>query len=199
MSGLRALVIRAAEGTFLICLLCEHNLSRLVARSDEGVRQALREPLRLREWVTAPAGEQVASALISLLTSEHLTATGATPSHCPISTYIETSLATLKFLTIPSCLKARHNRAARYRAPFSYAVAAGGIAEDLFDRLALSCPAYFKEGNKISYEASGLLQRAEAASTAAEKDHLTRAALKLMLKVCCRLGPARIKHLASSP
>ena len=62
-----------------------------------------------------------------------------------------------------------------------------------------SCPAYFKEDDKIFYEASGLLQRGEAANAAAEKDHLTRAALKLMLKVRCQLRPALMKHLASSP
>ena len=68
---------RAAEGTFLIRLLSEHNLGRLALRSDEGIRRALREQLRLREWVCSQAGEAVASGLISLLISEHLTATGA--------------------------------------------------------------------------------------------------------------------------
>ena len=61
---------------------------------------------------------------------------------------------------------------------------AGGTTEDLSARLAQSCPAYFKEDDMIFYEASGLLQRAEAATAAAEKDHLTRSALKLMMKVC---------------
>ena len=103
------------------------------------------------------------------------------------------------FLAIPSCLEARHKSALRYRAPFSNAVAAGGVTEDLSARLAQSCPAYFKEDDKIFYDASGLLQRAEAASAAAEKDHLTRAALKLMLKVRCQLESALLKHLASSP
>ena len=60
---------------------------------------------------------------------------------------------------------------------------AGGVTEDLSAQLAQSCPAYFKEDDKIFYEASGLLQRAEAAMAAAEKDHLTRSALKLMMKV----------------
>ena len=60
---------------------------------------------------------------------------------------------------------------------------AGGVTEDLSAQLAQSCPAYFKEDDKIFYEASGLLQRAEAATAAAEKDHLTRSALKLMMKV----------------
>lgn len=59
----------------------------------------------------------------------------------------------------------------------------GGTTEDLSASLAQSCPAYFKEDDKIFYEASGLLQRAEAATAAAEKDHLTRLALKLMMKV----------------
>ena len=103
------------------------------------------------------------------------------------------------FLAIPSCLEARHKSAPRYRAPFSNAVAAGGVTEDLSARLAQSCPAYFKEDDKIFYEASGLLQRAEAASAAAEKDHLFRTALKLMLKVRCQLESALMKHLASSP
>ena len=57
------------------------------------------------------------------------------------------------------------------------------MTEDLSARLAQSCPSYFKEDDKIFYEASSLLQRAEAATAAAEKDHLTRQALKLMMKV----------------
>ena len=80
VSGLRALVTRAAEGTFLIRLLSEHNLGRLAARSDEHIRCALREPLRLRDWVCSASGEAAASGLISLLISEHLTASGA---RCP--------------------------------------------------------------------------------------------------------------------
>ena len=84
VSGLRALVTRAAEGTFLIRLLSEHNLGRLALRSDEGVRRTLREQLRLREWVCSQAGEAVASGLISLLISEHLTATGALTSALPV-------------------------------------------------------------------------------------------------------------------
>ena len=60
---------------------------------------------------------------------------------------------------------------------------AGGTTEDLSAQLAQRCPAYFKEDDKLFYEASGLLQRAEAATAAAEKDHLTHSALKLMMKV----------------
>ncbi len=76
VSGLRALVTRAAEGTFLIRLLFEHNLGRLTMRSDESIRRALREPLRLRDWVCSASGEATASGFISLLISEHRTATG---------------------------------------------------------------------------------------------------------------------------
>ena len=57
------------------------------------------------------------------------------------------------------------------------------MTEDLSARLAQSCPSYFKEDDKIFYEASSRLQRAEAATAATEKDHLARQALKLMLKV----------------
>ncbi len=67
---------RAAEGTFLIRLLFEHNLGRLTMRSDESIRRALREPLRLRDWVCSASGEATASGFISLLISEHRTATG---------------------------------------------------------------------------------------------------------------------------
>ena len=63
------------------------------------------------------------------------------------------------------------------------------MTEDLSARLAQSCPSYFKEDDKIFYEASSLLQRAEAATAAAEKDHLTRQALKLMMKVSCCFMP----------
>ncbi len=41
MSGRRALVSRAAEGTFQIRLLCKHSLGLLAARSDESIWQAL--------------------------------------------------------------------------------------------------------------------------------------------------------------
>jgi hypothetical protein len=34
-------------------------------------------PLRLRDWVTSGAGESAAAGLISVLISEHLSATGA--------------------------------------------------------------------------------------------------------------------------
>ena len=64
------------------------------------------------------------------------------------------------------------------------------MTEDLSARLAQSCPSYFKEDDKIFYEASSLLQRAEAATAAAEKDHLTRQALKLMMKV----GRGFVRH-----
>ena len=79
---LRALVTRAAEGTFLIRLLSEHSLGRLAARSDESIQRALREPLRLRDWVCSSGGEAAASGFISLLISEHRSATGG---HCPSS------------------------------------------------------------------------------------------------------------------
>ncbi len=46
------------------------------------------------------------------------------------------------------------------------------------------CPSYFKEDDKTFYQASGLLQRAEATAAAAERSHLTREALRLMMKVC---------------
>ena len=48
--------------------------------------------------------------------------------------------------------------------------AVGGVTEDLSARLAQSCPAYFKEDDKVFYEASGLLRRADAATAAADKD-----------------------------
>ena len=59
---------------------------------------------------------------------------------------------------------------------------AGGVAEDLSAVLAGGCPSFFKEDDKTFYEASGKLQRAEATRAASERAHLTREALRLMMK-----------------
>lgn len=59
---------------------------------------------------------------------------------------------------------------------------AGGVAEDLSAVLAGGCPGFFKEDDKMFYAASGLLQRAEATTAASERAHLTREALRLMMK-----------------
>ena len=60
---------------------------------------------------------------------------------------------------------------------------AGGVAEDLSASLSGGCPSFFKEDDKTFYQASGLLQRAEGTPAAAERAHLVREALRLMLKV----------------
>jgi len=57
------------------------------------------------------------------------------------------------------------------------------VAEDLSAVLAGGCPGFFKEDDKTFYAASGLLQRAEATTAPAERAHLTREALRLMMKV----------------
>ena len=59
----------------------------------------------------------------------------------------------------------------------------GGVAEDLSATLSSGCPSFFKEDDKTFYQASGLLQRAEGTPAAAERAHLVREALRLMLKV----------------
>jgi hypothetical protein len=46
----------------------------------------------------------------------------------------------------------------------SPAGAVGGVAEDLAAALQGGCGAYFREDDKLYYQASGLLQRAEAAA-----------------------------------
>lgn len=56
------------------------------------------------------------------------------------------------------------------------------MAEDLSAVLAGGCPSFFKEDDKTFYAASGLLQRAEATTAASERAHLTREALRLMMK-----------------
>ena len=45
------------------------------------------------------------------------------------------------------------------------------------------CPCFFKEEDKLYYSATGLLQRAEVASGAADRDDLARQAVTLMSKV----------------
>jgi hypothetical protein len=61
------------------------------------------------------------------------------------------------------------------------------VAEDLSGALSGGCPGYFKEDDRTFYAAAGLLQRAEASPAAAERKHLTREALRLMLKARARL------------
>ncbi|CAL8471349.1 g10891 [Coccomyxa elongata] len=143
VGAVRALVARAAEGCFLLRALGDHNLGRLAARCDDAGQRALRDGLKLREWVCAPPGEAAAASLISVLITEHLSATG-------------------------------------------------GVAEDLSAVLAGGCPSFFKEDDKTFYAASGLLQRAEATTAASERTHLTREALRLMMKVplSCDLAQA---------
>ena len=60
---------------------------------------------------------------------------------------------------------------------------AGGVAADLAARLQSGCPSYFKEDDKTFYQASGLLQRAEATAPPAEKEELVNQAVQLMMKV----------------
>ena len=60
---------------------------------------------------------------------------------------------------------------------------AGGVAADLAARLQSGCPSYFKEDDKTFYQASGLLQRAEATAPPAEKEDLVNQAVQLMMKV----------------
>ena len=60
---------------------------------------------------------------------------------------------------------------------------AGGVAADLAARLQSGCPSYFKEDDKTFYQASGLLQRAEASAPPAEKEELVNQAVQLMMKV----------------
>jgi nuclear pore complex protein Nup155 len=61
--------------------------------------------------------------------------------------------------------------------------ATGGVAEDLAAALASGCPAYFREEDKTFYQASGLLQRAEAAGTMADREALIQEAVTLMSRV----------------
>ena len=60
--------------------------------------------------------------------------------------------------------------------------ATGGVAEDLAAALTAGCPAFFREEDKTFYQATGLLQRAEAASTVVDREGLTREAVNLMSK-----------------
>lgn len=63
---------------------------------------------------------------------------------------------------------------------------AGGVAEDLAASLQSGCPSFFKEDDKTFYQASGLLQRAEATASPSERDSLVNQAVQLMMKVILR-------------
>lgn len=60
---------------------------------------------------------------------------------------------------------------------------AGGIAEELAASLKGGCPAFFKETDRVFYQASGLLQRAEGVTSTSERLSLTKEALHLMMQV----------------
>ena len=62
-------------------------------------------------------------------------------------------------------------------------ISAGGVAEDLAASLQSGCPSFFKEDDKTFYQASGLLQRAEATASPSERDSLVNQAVQLMMKV----------------
>ena len=68
---------RVAEGCFLLGMLSKHHMPRLTSRLDDTVRSRL-QPLKLRDLVCSSEGEGVAAQLISVLVTEHLTATGRT-------------------------------------------------------------------------------------------------------------------------
>lgn len=68
---------RVAEGCFLLGMLSKHHMPRLTSRLDDTVRSRL-QPLKLRDLVCSSEGEGVAAQLISVLVTEHLTATGST-------------------------------------------------------------------------------------------------------------------------
>ncbi|PSC67210.1 nuclear pore complex NUP155 [Micractinium conductrix] len=70
--------------------------------------------------------------------------------------------------------------------------ATGGVAEDLAAALQQGCGSYFKEDDKLYYQASGLLQRAEAAAAAADREALTREAVSLMLRVSLAVDLAQV-------
>jgi len=61
--------------------------------------------------------------------------------------------------------------------------AAGGLAEDLAAALQQGCPSYFRESDRVYYNASGLLRRAESATTTADRDAFTKDAVSLLVKV----------------
>jgi nuclear pore complex protein Nup155 len=61
--------------------------------------------------------------------------------------------------------------------------AAGGLAEDLAAALQQGCPSYFRESDRVYYNASGLLRRAENASTSVDRDSFTKDAVSLLARV----------------
>ncbi|KAL4426022.1 hypothetical protein ABPG75_010038 [Micractinium tetrahymenae] len=70
--------------------------------------------------------------------------------------------------------------------------ATGGVAEDLAAALQQGCGSYFKEDDKLYYQASGLLQRAEAAAATADREALAREAVALMLRVPLAVDLAQV-------
>lgn len=125
MGYVRGLVARGAEACFLLRTLSEHHMPRLVSRLDEPIRARL-QPLKLRDWVCSHEGESVAAQLISVLVTEHLSASGAartrvlTPASQPLvlrrgangarDAGRETSASLLSCLKEAACLQAALQR-----------------------------------------------------------------------------------------
>lgn len=66
MECLRRLLRRSSEALFLLQILCQHNVARLVQGLDNNVRQKLIQ-LTFNQLVCSEEGEQLASRLITSL------------------------------------------------------------------------------------------------------------------------------------
>jgi nuclear pore complex protein Nup155 len=60
--------------------------------------------------------------------------------------------------------------------------AAAGLADDLAAALQSGCPSFFREADRIYYNASGLLRRAETTTTSADRRALLRDAVALLCR-----------------
>lgn len=64
MECIRQLLLRSSEALFLLQLLCQQNVSRLVQELDAGLQQALVQ-MTFHQLVCADEGDRLATRLIS--------------------------------------------------------------------------------------------------------------------------------------
>ncbi|KAL9254939.1 Nuclear pore complex protein NUP155-like protein [Drosera capensis] len=162
MECIRQLLLRSAEALFLLQLLSQHHVTRIVQGFDADLRQALTQ-MTFHQLVCSVEGDRLATRLISALMELHLTpAMVVNGQACHVKAYT----------LWDECSKAY------YTGPDSR-----GTVNDISARLREGCPSYYKESDYKFYVAVEYLDRAAVSSDPEEKDNLVREAYELLGKI----------------
>ncbi|KAH9746166.1 nuclear pore complex protein NUP155 [Citrus sinensis] len=165
MECIRQLLLRSAEALFLLQLLSQHHVTRLVQGFDANLRQELVQ-LTFCQLVCSEEGDRLATRLISALMEVFLTAV--------VLAAIAISILH-KFLNrCHFC----HSFLQYYTDPDGR-----GTVDDISGRLREGCPSYFKESDYKFFLAVECLERAAVTSDSEEKENLAREAFNFLSKV----------------